>query len=436
MGTAGTGGLAGTAGAGGSSGASGGAGSGGAAAGGRGGAGANGGTSGTAGAAGAGAAAGASGAAGAGGGSGAQRWVGTWTASPYLDSGNPPPASLSNSVLRQVTHVSLGGSQIRVQFSNLSGNGPVTINSAHIALCRAAPDVDSTIDTATDKALAFSGAASVTIAQGREIWSDPIAFTVPNSGNITITTAFGSVPSNLTAHSGSRTTSYLQTGSSNVTAASMASAMKTDHWWFIAGIDVMADASARAVVAIGDSITDGRGTDTNRNNRWTDILASRLLANAATANVAMMNQGIGATNLIGTSGTAGQARFDRDVLGQSGVKYVIVFHGVNDIGGGASFASIRSAYDDMISRAHARPRPAHLRRHHPAVRRKQLLHDGARERSPAGEHVHQERRVRRLHRLRRRGHGWRQSSQAAGDVRRVVADGRTAPGTRGLSEDG
>jgi lysophospholipase L1-like esterase len=213
--------------------------------------------------------------------------------------------------------------------------------------------VDSTIDTATDRALAFSGAASVTIAQGREVWSDPIAFTVPPLGNVSITIAFGSVPSALTGHAGARTTSYQQTGSSNVSAASMASAQPTTRWYYISGIDVMADASARGIVAIGDSITDGRGTDTNRNNRWTDILSARLQANSATANVAMMNQGIGATNLIGT-GTAAQARFARDVLGQSGVKYVIVFDGVNDIAGNASFASMRTVYDQMISQAHAR----------------------------------------------------------------------------------
>src|SRR5207253_7157997 len=103
-----------------------------------------------------------------GGGAGGTHWVGTWSASPYpVPSGNLPPAALSNSVLRQVVHVSLGGSQLRVQLSNLAGTGSVTINSAHIAICRAAPAVDSTIDTATDKALAFSGAASVTIAQGK-----------------------------------------------------------------------------------------------------------------------------------------------------------------------------------------------------------------------------------------------------------------------------
>jgi lysophospholipase L1-like esterase len=285
--------------------------------------------------------------------SGPTHWVGTWTASPYpVAAADQPPAALSNSVLRQVAHVSLGGSQIRVQFSNLSGNGPVTINTAHVALCTAAPAVDSTIDVATDKALTFSGMPGVTIAQGQEVWSDPIDFTVAPLGNISITTAFGAVPSALTGHAGSRTLSYVQAGSSDVSVASMAAAPSTPHWYYISGIDVMAGASAKAIVAIGDSITDGRGTDTNGNNRWTDILSARLQANAATANVAVMNQGIGATNLIGTSGTAAEARFNRDVLGQSGVRYAIVYDGVNDIGGGASFAAMKAVYDKLISAAH------------------------------------------------------------------------------------
>ena len=294
------------------------------------------------------------GAPGTGGSTGTTHWVGTWSASPYVDSANPPPASLSGSVLRQVAHVSLGGSQIRVQFSNLFGNGSVTIKSAHVAICKATPAVDSTIDVATDKALAFSGTESVTIAQGKEVWSDAIDFTVADQGNISITTAFTSVPSSVCGHSGSRTTSYLQTGSSTVNAASMTSATAFQHWYYISGIDVMADASAKAVVAIGDSITDGRGTDNDKNNRWTDIMAARLQANAATANVATMNQGIGATNLIGTSGNAAQGRFDRDVLGQSGVKYAIVYDGINDIIANKPFTTMKAAYDDLISRAHAK----------------------------------------------------------------------------------
>jgi lysophospholipase L1-like esterase len=300
---------------------------------------------------------GGTGSGGSGGGSGTQKWVGTWTAAPYVDtnSNNAPPISLSNSVIRQVAHVSLGGSQIRVQFSNLDGTSSLVINSAHIALCGAAAGalVDSTINTSTDKALMFSGAASVTVAAGKEAWSDPIAFDLANQGNLTITTALGSVPSTLTQHSGSRTTSYFQSGSTTVNAANMTSAKTAVLWFFISAIDVMADSSAKGTVAIGDSITDGRGTDTDGEDRWTDILAARLQANPPTANVSMMNVGIGGTNLIGTTGTAAQARFKHDVLGQDGVHYVIVLEGVNDIAGGASAAQLESAYMDLISRAHA-----------------------------------------------------------------------------------
>jgi lysophospholipase L1-like esterase len=295
---------------------------------------------------------GATGTGGSAGSSGATHWVGTWAASPYYDSANQPPSSLANGVIRQITHVSIGGSQLRVQFSNLFGNGPVTIKSAHIALCKAAPLVDSTIDTSTDTALAFSGTETVTIAQGKEVWSDPVTFTVPPLGNVTITTAFGAVPTEITGHSGSRTNSFIQTGSSTVNAASMASATSTEHWYIISGIDVMAPASYDAVVAIGDSITDGRGVDINKNDRWTDDLSARFQGMSATSNVGMLNQGIGATNLVG-SGTAAQARFARDVLAQDGVHYVIVFDGVNDIGGGASFASMMPVYASMISQAHA-----------------------------------------------------------------------------------
>ncbi len=289
-------------------------------------------------------------------GGGPMKWLGTWTASPYFDSGNQPPVSMSNAVLRQVTHVTVGGSTIRVQFSNLTGNGPVTINAAHVALCKATPAVDSTIDTTTDKALAFSGSASVTIMQGQEVWSDPIAFTVPALGNVTITTAFGTVPSQVVGHSGSRTTSYLQPGSTTVNAATMATAPQTfQHWYYISGIDVMADSAAKGAVAIGDSLTDGRGTDNDMNDRWTDVLSAAMQANGATSDVSMMNQGIGATNLIGTTGTAAQARFARDVLGQDGVRYAIVFDGVNDIlSSNSTAAQLETAYMDLITRAHGK----------------------------------------------------------------------------------
>lgn len=299
-----------------------------------------------------GASSGGSGGASGGGNGGPTKWVGTWAASPYLAASDAQPAAaLSNSVLRQVVHASLGGNQIRLQLSNLVGNGAVNIKSVHVALCKATPTVDGSIDTATDKAVTFSGMASVTIPSKMELWSDPIDFAVPPLGNVTITMALGSVPSDLTAHAGARTDSYVQTNSTDVSAANLTSAPHNLHWYFISGIDVMAPMDAKAVVAIGDSITDGRGTTDNGNTRWTDYLAARLQANAATKNVAVLNQGIGATNLSG-GGTAAEARFARDVLGQSGVKYVVVLDGVNDINGGAQAAGMKATYDKLIKAAH------------------------------------------------------------------------------------
>jgi len=286
-------------------------------------------------------------------GSGGGHWVGTWTGAPQLtETGNLPPTPLSNLTLRQVVHVSLGGSQIRVRLSNEFGDGPVTVNQAHVAVCPATP-VNSTIDTTTDKALSFSGSASTTIATGMAVWSDPIDFSLAALSNLAITTAFGSVPTNVTGHPGSRTTSYEQAGV-DVSAANMTAAQTADHWYIISGVDVMASSAAMGVVVLGDSISDGRGTTTNGNDRWPDDLARRLQANAPTATVAVMNQGIGGNAVTaGGLGPTAIARYSRDVLGQSGVRWVVVFEGVNDIGGGATASSITSAFAGFISQAHA-----------------------------------------------------------------------------------
>ena len=249
--------------------------------------------------------------------------------------------------------MSLGGSQIRVRFSNEFGNGALTINAAHVAVCRNNP-VDSAIDIATDKALAFSGTAGTTIAQGKSVWSDPLDFTLAALSNLTVTVAFGAVPSDVTGHPGSRTTSYQQTGSTNVSAANMASAQKPVHWYVLSGIDVMADSAARSLVILGDSITDGLGTTPNANNRWPDQLAKRLQANTPTNKVAVINQGIGG-NAVTTAGLGPTAatRYMRDVLGQSGVRWVIIFEGVNDVGTTVPAAPVTAAFDQMISQAHA-----------------------------------------------------------------------------------
>jgi lysophospholipase L1-like esterase len=287
---------------------------------------------------------------------GADHWVGTWTGAPQLtETANLPPASLSSSTLRQVVHVTLGGGQLRVRFSNEFGNGSVTINQAHVAVCKADP-VDSSIDTATDRALAFSGVASVTIAAGKAIWSDPVALDLAPLGNLAITVGFGDTPSDVTGHPGSRTTSYQQAGNGNPSAASMTSAQKTDHWYIVSGVDVMAGPSAAGLVVLGDSITDGRGSTTNGNDRWPDQLAVRLKADAATAKIGVMNQGIGGNVLTGSGlGPSASDRYMRDVLAQDGVRWIIVFEGVNDIGDlSSSAATITAVFDRFIAEAHAR----------------------------------------------------------------------------------
>ncbi|MGA2916316.1 MAG: GDSL-type esterase/lipase family protein [Sedimentisphaerales bacterium] len=278
-------------------------------------------------------------------------WIGTWaTGQQLVEPGNVPPSpGLANNTLRQVVHATLGGSRIRVQFSNKYSSGAVTINSAHIA----ASAGGSSINTATDTALTFSGSSSVTINAGQEIYSDAVDFDVTPLSNLAVSIYFGSASStSVTGHPGSRTNSYMQTGNV-VSAASLTPAASPEHWYILSRIDLWLDDSYGCVVTLGDSITDGRGTTTNGNDRWPDDFAARLHADPSTAKVGVINQGIGGNGLYGGLGPSALTRFDHDVTGQPGVRWVIVFEGVNDIGGGTSASSIISAYQTFITKAHA-----------------------------------------------------------------------------------
>lgn len=289
-------------------------------------------------------------------------WVGTWACGPQLtEPGNLPPApGLSGNTLRQMVYVSIGGSRLRVRLSNEFGDGPVTMNAVHLAVASGG----GAIDVTTDRALAFSGAASVTIPAGQAIFSDAFDYALPPQATMAITIAFGSAPAGVTGHPGSRTTSYLQTGD-NAAAASLTTpalpARTADHWYYVTGIDVAAGAGNAAVVTLGDSITDGRGSTTNMNDRWPDDLSRRLRANAATAAVAVLNQGIGGNALVsGGLGPTAVQRYTRDVLDQRGARSVIILEGVNDIGASVSnggqgvAATLIAAFGQMIDRAHAR----------------------------------------------------------------------------------
>lgn len=278
-------------------------------------------------------------------------WVGTWVTAQQLTetANNPPSPGLSNSTLRQVVHVSIGGSKLRMQFSNAYGNGPVTITKAHLAAAGTA----SAIDTATDTEIMFDGKPSVTLAAKQEVVSDPFDFDLKPLSNVTVSIYFGSTASDVTGHPGSRTTSYLKSGDS-VSAANLSGAATADHWYIISEIDVMAEADTHALAILGDSITDGRDSTTNGNDRWPDALAKRLQANDPTTKVGVLNQGIGGNAVLsGGLGPTAKARFDHDILKPAGVRWAIVYEGVNDLGGGATSANLIAAYKDFIAKAHA-----------------------------------------------------------------------------------
>ena len=285
-------------------------------------------------------------------------WVGTWGTAPQLvePANLPPEPGLSGNTLRQVVRVSLGGDRLRARFSNEFSTEPVTLNAAHIA----ASAGGSAIDPATTRALTFGGKPSVTIAPGSTLVSDPIPFALQPRSEIAITTHFGAMSPSVTGHPGSRTTSYIQPGNA-VSAAELPEAVRTDHWYTITGIDVVAPEAA-AVITLGNSITDGRGSGTNKQNRWPDELARRLQANARTRDVAVLNQGIGGNCVLREClGPSALARFERDVLGQSGARWLVILEGINDIGqaqGAEAAAAVArdliAAYEQMIDRAHAR----------------------------------------------------------------------------------
>ncbi len=283
-------------------------------------------------------------------------WLGSWTAAQQLvEPRNLPPApGLTGSTLRQLIHVSVGGSRIRFRFSNTFGNGPLAIGSAHVAASRGG----SAIDVATDRLLTFAGADSIRIPPGGTAWSDPVTFQVPPLIDLAVTMHIREAPGDLTGHPGSRTTSFLQAGDW-VAAPALPDAARTEHWYVLAGLEVQAEGAA--VVTLGNSITDGRGSGTDHNDRWPDNLARRLQADPRTRNVAVLNAGIGGNTVLrGGLGPTALARLDRDVLEPAGARWVIVLEGVNDIGGAGEAGAagvagdLIAAYQTIITRCHAR----------------------------------------------------------------------------------
>jgi len=285
-----------------------------------------------------------------------EHWTGTWGCGVQLvEPGNRPPITLATNTLRQFVRGSIGGKRLRVKFSNMFGTEPVTMQSVHIALSAGAGSAtDGEINTATDTALSFDGKTLIVIPPGKEIWCDPFNFYLPPLANVAVSIYFGDASANtISGHPGSRTTSYIKAGD-DVSSPKLTNATRTAHWYILTGIDVLSDDAGKSIVVLGDSITDGRGTTTDGNNRWPDELAQRTATNSATADFGVINMGIGGNGIFGGLGPSAQARFDRDVLNQSGIRWLIVFEGVNDIGGGRDASQLTNALAQFIDKAHER----------------------------------------------------------------------------------
>lgn len=281
----------------------------------------------------------------------ASAWVGSWAAGQQIPEPNnvAPPASLEHSTVRQIVHLSAGGTRIRVRVSNAFGKAPLHMLAVHVA--RPVSARSARIDPASDRALTFNERIDVLIPAGAEYISDPLDYTVAPLSELAVSLELESAPEQQTGHPGSHATSYLATGAA-VSAADLPSAQRVEHWYFLSGVEVAAAPGAAVVVAFGDSITDGHGSTTDGNDRWPDDLAARLQHDAATRGTAVLNEGIGGNRLLLDGlGPNALARLDRDVLAQSGVRYLIVLEGINDIGMLTRGATATQAqHEDLVQR--------------------------------------------------------------------------------------
>ena len=271
----------------------------------------------------------------------------------------PPPPTISNQTVRMIVHTSIGGHRVRVQFSNAFGTSALQIGAAHLAL----HDKDSAIVAGSDHALTFSGKPSVAIPPAAEILSDPLDFEVPALGDLVISLYAPVEVTTPTIHLTGLHTTYISQPGDFTSAPSIADPTSRELWYWVAGVDVVAPAKSAAIVAFGDSITDGATSTPNTNSSWPSQLAVRLAANKATANLAIVNEGISGNRLLNDgAGVSALARFDRDVLSQPGVKWLIVLEGINDIGLGnlpgappaeaPTVDDLIAAHKQIIERAH------------------------------------------------------------------------------------
>jgi lysophospholipase L1-like esterase len=254
------------------------------------------------------------------------RWIATWAAAP--DSPGPP---LKAQTVRQIIRTSIGGSSLRIRLSNLFGTASVTFGPVHVAKAASG----SAIKQGTDHAVTFGGKPTVTIARGTDALSDPVTFRVAALEELAVSLYLPAGTETSTIHSTAIQTAFISPG--DATAATIFPKSETDNSrYFLTDIEVAASADARAIVIVGDSVTDGVGSTEDGNARWPDALAARLQANQALASIAIVNSGISGNRILNDGaepylGPSTLARFDRDALNKLGVRWILLLQGINDI---------------------------------------------------------------------------------------------------------
>ena len=304
---------------------------------------------------------------------GEKHWIGTWAAAPQ----SPTPKhsqTFRNQTVRLIVHTSASGTKVRIKVSNTFGDRPMLIGSAHIARRTEAAEIDQ----ASDRVLKFHGQPSTNVAPGSMAVSDSAELQVPALSDLAISLFLPEATEVKSTHILAMQTSYVSDENGDFTsAAKFPVAKKISSWPFLTGVEVEASAQGAAIVAFGSSLTDGDGTDTDSNGRWPDTLAQRLQNSpGGKAELGVLNEGIIGNRLLNDSppeaaggrfgaalGEAGIKRFERDVLAQPGIKYVIVGLGINDIafpgsltpiGEAVNAESVIAGYRQLIARAHQR----------------------------------------------------------------------------------
>ena len=296
----------------------------------------------------------------------AQNWIGTWATAPQtvVKSFMPYNNCMTNRSVRQVVKVSIGGDVIRLKLSNIYSMQPVEIRSIYIAHAKDSSDIDAK----TAQYFKFGNSYKTVIPAGKQIVSNALKFKLRNLERVAITINYTSAPEIPTVHMGSRTTSYIMKGVTNA-HSNFAKAFRENHWYNISGIDVYTMSNNMSAIAIiGNSITDGKCSTDNAQNRWPDVMSEMLQLKHKITNQGILNLGIGNNRITvpGGFGALAKERFDRDILMQSGVKKVVIFEGVNDIGAARSGSSetvarqIIESIQGMVKKAKARKMKVYL----------------------------------------------------------------------------